>query len=73
MHNIEEKLCLLRKLLGTSSYQRSLVVINVIQMELLSLPSRPGGLGINIFSNDSEIEYRNSRLDTKDIMKAIYD
>ena len=72
IHKIEEKLCPLRKLLGTSSYQRSLVVINVIGRELLSLPPRLGGLEINIFSNGSEIEYRNSRLVTKDNMKAIF-
>ena len=63
----------MRKLLCTSSYQGSLVVINVIERELLSLPPRLGSLGINMFSKDSEIEYRSSRLDRKDITNAIYD
>ena len=44
-----------------------------IERELLTLPPRLGGLGLNIFSEDSEIEYQNSRLVTNDIMKAVYE
>ena len=43
-----------------------------IERQLLSLPTRLGGLGINIFSSDCNVEYENSRDITKELTNAIY-
>ena len=44
-----------------------------VEIQLLSLPTRLGGLGINQFMIESDVEYENSRSITKDLTKAIYE